>query len=30
MGIVMAGTAVISVLSLWFIVRPRTVPALAN
>lgn len=30
MGSVMLGTAVVSILSLWFIVRPRSVPALSN
>ncbi|WP_213817126.1 multidrug effflux MFS transporter [Glaciihabitans sp. dw_435] len=30
MGAVMAGTAVISILSLWFLVQPRSVPALAR
>jgi DHA1 family bicyclomycin/chloramphenicol resistance-like MFS transporter len=30
MGAVMAGTATVSVLALWFIVRPRSVPALTN
>ena len=30
MAFVMASTAVVSIVSIWFIVRPRTVPALAN
>jgi DHA1 family bicyclomycin/chloramphenicol resistance-like MFS transporter len=30
MGAVMIGTSVVSVLALWFIVRPKTVPALAH
>jgi len=30
MGTVMATTAAVAVLSLWFIVRPRTVPALGR
>ncbi|WP_264159329.1 multidrug effflux MFS transporter [Mycetocola spongiae] len=30
MGLVMAGTAAISIASLWLIVRPRTVPALVD
>ncbi len=30
MGSVMAGTALVAVLSVWFIVRPRTVPALSH
>ena len=30
MGSVMAATAVVSVLALWFVVRPRSVPALAR
>jgi DHA1 family bicyclomycin/chloramphenicol resistance-like MFS transporter len=30
MGAVMAGTAIVSVLTLWFVVRPKTVPALVH
>jgi DHA1 family bicyclomycin/chloramphenicol resistance-like MFS transporter len=30
MGLVMASTAFVAVLSLWFIVQPRTVPALSH
>lgn len=30
MGVVMAATSVVSIASLWFIVRPRTVPPLAR
>ena len=30
MGAVMGTTAIVSILSLWFIVRPRTVPALGH
>lgn len=30
MGAVMAGTAVVSVLTLWFLIRPKTVPALVH
>jgi DHA1 family bicyclomycin/chloramphenicol resistance-like MFS transporter len=30
MGSVMAGTALVAVLSVWFVVRPRSVPALAH
>jgi DHA1 family bicyclomycin/chloramphenicol resistance-like MFS transporter len=30
MAFVMASTAVVSIVSIWFVVRPRTVPALAN
>jgi MFS transporter, DHA1 family, multidrug resistance protein len=30
MATVMACTAIVSIVSIWFIVRPRTVPALAN
>jgi MFS transporter, DHA1 family, multidrug resistance protein len=30
MGAVMVGTSLIAVLSLWFLVRPRTVPPLTN
>ncbi|MET0989666.1 MAG: multidrug effflux MFS transporter [Glaciihabitans sp.] len=30
MGAVMAGTALVSVLTLWFLIRPKTVPALVH
>jgi len=30
MGTVMAATATVSVFALWFVVRPRTVPALGH
>ena len=30
MGTVMAATATVSVFALWFVVRPRTVPALGQ
>ncbi|MEY2457655.1 MAG: transporter, family, multidrug resistance protein, partial [Acidimicrobiaceae bacterium] len=30
MGAVMAGTSMVAILALWFVVQPRTVPELAH